>query len=85
MDRIKMALGIVAGFCTTISVVPQIIKTYKTRHTKDLSLGMFCLLALGVGLWCVYGVLINELPVIVANGVTFVLVIYIIIMKLRHG
>jgi MtN3 and saliva related transmembrane protein len=85
MDRLIMTLGIVAGFCTTISIVPQIIKTYKTRHTKDLSLGMFCLLALGVATWCVYGVLIEELPIIVANGITFLLVLYIIIMKIKHG
>lgn len=80
-----MTLGIVAGFCTTISIVPQIIKTFRTRHTKDLSLGMFCLLALGVATWSVYGILIKEPPVIIANVVTFVLVSYIIIMKLRHG
>lgn len=80
-----MTLGIVAGFCTTISIVPQIIKTHKTKQTKDLSMGMFCLLALGVGTWCVYGVLIKELPLIIANAITFVLVIYIIVMKLKHG
>ena len=85
MDRLIMTLGIVAGFCTTLSIVPQIIKTYRTKHTKDLSLGMFSLLALGVATWCVYGVLIKELPVIIANAITFVLVMYVVIMKLKHG
>jgi MtN3 and saliva related transmembrane protein len=85
MDRLITTLGIVAGFCTTISIVPQIVKTYRTRHTEDLSLGMFCLLALGVATWCAYGVLIKALPVIIANAITFVLVVYIIMMKLRHG
>ncbi len=79
-----MTLGIVAGLCTTISLVPQIIKTYRTRHTEDLSLGMFCLLAAGVAMWCVYGVLINALPVIIANAITFVLAVYLIIMKLKY-
>ena len=79
-----MTLGIAAGFCTTISLVPQIIKTYRTRHTEDLSIWMFCLLALGVAMWCVYGVLIRELPVVIANAITFVLVNYLIIMKLRY-
>ncbi len=84
MDRLTMTLGIAAGFCTTISLVPQIIKTYRTRHTEDLSIWMFCLLALGVAMWCVYGVLIRELPVVIANAITFVLVNYLIIMKLRY-
>ena len=80
-----MTLGIVAGACTTLSIVPQIIKTYRTKHTEDLSLWMFCLLALGVATWCVYGVLISALPIVIANAITFVLVVYIIAMKLKHG
>ncbi len=79
-----MTLGIVAGICTTLSLVPQIIKTYRTRHTEDLSLGMFCLLAVGVFLWGVYGVLINALPIVIANAITFTLAIYLIIMKLKY-
>ena len=79
-----MTLGIAAGFCTTISLVPQIIKTYRTRHTADLSLGMFCILALGVAMWGVYGVLISALPIIIANAITFVLCLYIIIMKIKY-
>ena len=79
-----MTLGIVAGLCTTISLVPQIIKTYRTRHTEDLSLGMFCLLALGVAMWFAYGVLIEALPIIIANAITFMLCFYIIIMKLKY-
>ncbi len=78
-----MTLGIVAGLCTTLSLVPQIIKTYRTRHTEDLSLGMFCLLAVGVAMWGVYGVLINALPIVIANAITFLLCFYIIIMKIR--
>jgi MtN3 and saliva related transmembrane protein len=85
MDKLTIVLGAFAGFCTTLSLVPQIIKTYKTKHANDLSLGMFCLLAVGVASWCVYGILINELPVIIANAISFVLAIYLIIMKLRHG
>ena len=77
-------MGIVAGFCTTLSLVPQIMKTYRTRHTEDLSLGMFCLLAVGVAMWFVYGILISELPIVIANAITFVLVNYLIIMKLKY-
>ncbi len=85
MDKLILTLGIVAGLCTTGSIVPQIIKIYRTRRTDDLSLWMFLLLALGVALWCVYGILTGALPIVLANGITFVLVLYIIIMKLKHG
>jgi len=78
-------LGLVAGFCTTISIVPQMVKVHRTRQTRDISLGMFGLLAFGVALWTIYGFLINKPPIIIANSVSFVLILYVLIMKLRHG
>ena len=82
---ISFIIGIASGTITTISFLPQVIKTHKTKHTKDLSLGMLALFALGVALWFIYGLLIDELPVILANAVTLVLVSYILFMKIRHG
>ena len=63
-------LGLVAAACTTISFLPQAIKTIRTKHTKDLSLCMYTLLTTGVIFWLVYGFLIQDLPIILANGVT---------------
>jgi MtN3 and saliva related transmembrane protein len=78
-------IGITAAVCTTISFLPQVIKTYRTRHTKDLSLGMLCLLSFGVSCWTTYGFLIKDAPVLLANSVTLVLVAYILVMKIRLG
>lgn len=79
------ALGLAAGFCTTLAYVPQVLKAWRTRRTQDLSLGMYLVLALGVALWLAYGLLIGSLSVALANGVTLVLVLVVVALKLRHG
>lgn len=84
MDYVLL-IGFTAAACTTISFLPQVIKTYRTRHTKDLSLAMLALLTFGVSGWTIYGVLNDDVPIIMANAVTLVLVAYILIMKLRLG
>ena len=76
-------LGGVAGVLTTLSFVPQVIKTWRTRKADDISLGMLLLFTLGVALWGIYGVIIGAAPVIAANGVTLVLAVTMLIMKLR--
>ncbi|MHB8550610.1 MAG: SemiSWEET transporter, partial [Acidiferrobacterales bacterium] len=65
--------GFLAGTLTTIAFLPQAIKIWKTKSTKDISLGMFTLFVTGVFLWIVYGVGIGSVPVIIANTVTLVL------------
>lgn len=76
-------IGLVAGACTTIAFLPQVIKTWKSRSAKDLSLGMFTIFCLGVVLWLVYGFLINDIPVIAANLLTLVLASTLLFFKLR--
>jgi MtN3 and saliva related transmembrane protein len=76
-------LGSVAGVLTTLSFVPQVIKTWRTRKADDISLGMLLLFTLGVALWGVYGVIIGAAPVIATNGVTLVLAVVMVILKLR--
>ena len=78
-------LGILAGVLTTVSFAPQVIKSWRTRHTRDVSLGMFCILCLGLALWIVYGVLLKDLPLILANGVTLALAASILALKIRYG
>ena len=79
------ALGIAAGICTTISFVPQVLKVWRSRSAADISLAMFLIFTAGVALWFVYGLLIGSPAVIAANGVTFVLTLGIVAMKLRWG
>jgi len=76
-------IGSLAGLLTTISFLPQVIKTYKSRSAKDLSLGMFLMFTLGVLAWLIYGIGINKLPIIAANSVTLVLAGMILTAKLR--
>ena len=75
-------LGLAAGTLTTCAFIPQVLRTWRTRSAQDISLVMFLLFSLGVALWIVYGVVIQSTPVIVANGVTFVLALAILVMKL---
>jgi MtN3 and saliva related transmembrane protein len=76
-------LGFAAGTLTTLSFVPQVMKTWRTRRADDLSLGMLLLFLLGVTLWEIYGWSIGATPVILANGVTMVLALVMVVLKLR--
>jgi MtN3 and saliva related transmembrane protein len=80
---IETTFGYLAAFCTTASFLPQVIKVFKTKHTKDISLGMFLLMTAGVSFWLVYGLLISSPPIIMANTVTVVLSFYILFMKVK--
>lgn len=77
-------IGLTAGTLTTASFLPQVFKIWKSRSTKDISLGMFVSLCLGIGLWIVYGVLIRSIPVIITNGITLVLGSIILGLKLKY-
>ncbi|MBI3675577.1 MAG: SemiSWEET transporter [Proteobacteria bacterium] len=78
-------IGLAAASCTTAAFLPQVVQTWKTRSTKDISLGMFSIFSAGIFLWLVYGLLIGDVPIIAANGITLVLTLVILGFKLRHG
>ena len=78
-------LGSFAGFCTTIAFLPQVLKVWKTRSARDVSLGMYAVFTIGVVCWLAYGWLLMVWPIIIANIVTLVLVALVIAMKLRWG
>lgn len=77
-------VGFVAGLCTTACFVPQVVKSWRTRSTRDVSLGMLTLLFCGNSLWLVHGVQIGSLPIMTANAATLVLVGIILYLKLRY-
>jgi MtN3 and saliva related transmembrane protein len=83
-EIIVKILGFCAGTLTTIAFVPQVLQVYRTRNTKDLSLGMFLVMSSGVALWLLYGILQQDWAVIVANAVTLPLALYIVMMKIKH-
>ncbi len=78
-------LGMVAAMLTTFSFVPQVLRTWKTRSTKDISLGMFVVYCTGIFLWLVYGVMLGDVPLIFSNAITFALAATILGLKLKHG
>jgi MtN3 and saliva related transmembrane protein len=83
--ELATVLGTVAGVLTTAAFVPQVVKTWRTRSARDISGVMFVAFSVGVALWIVYGVLVRAAPVVVANGVTLVLALAILVMKIRFG
>jgi MtN3 and saliva related transmembrane protein len=77
-------VGFVAGICTTASFAPQVVKAWRTRSTRDISLGMYLLLTVGITLWLVHGVQIGSRPVMAANAVSLVLVLSVLYLKMRY-
>ena len=77
-------IGYCAAFLTTIAFLPQAIQSWRTRDLSGISLGMYSLFTVGVGLWLVYGLIIKSWPLIMANALTFALALSILLLKLRH-
>ena len=77
-------VGFFAAFCTTIAFLPQAIKVYKTKSTKDISLLMFIIFTVGVASWLAYGVYLNDLPLIIANTITLILSLFILFYKIKY-
>jgi MtN3 and saliva related transmembrane protein len=77
--------GYAAAFCTTSAYVPQVMKVWRTRETKDISLKTYVVLITGLSLWLTYGIWKTEWPLIIGNAVTLGLASTILWFKTRHG
>jgi MtN3 and saliva related transmembrane protein len=84
IDPIFEVIGLSAAFLTTSAFIPQVYKIYKEKKADGISLTMYIILFIGVILWFVYGLLIGSLSIIIANGVTALLQLSIIIFKLKN-
>jgi MtN3 and saliva related transmembrane protein len=78
-------IGGIAASLTTCSFIPQVLRVWRTKHTKDISLLMYSLFTLGVALWLVYGVLLDAWPIIIANSITLLLAGTVLVLKIRFG
>lgn len=76
-------LGLVAASLTTIAYIPQVLKTWKSKSSKDLSLKMLLTFCAGVSLWLIYGVLEKDTPIILANSVTLLLAFALLFFKFK--
>jgi MtN3 and saliva related transmembrane protein len=79
-----IALGLFGASLTTISLLPQLIKTFRTRSTKDLSLTMLAVLGLAFIIWLMYGILMMDIPLIVANSFAVVQDLILLILKIAY-
>ena len=77
-------IGLIAAAFTTFAYVPQAVKTIKTKNTKSLSLNMYVIMTVGIVLWLSYGILLRDLPIIIANTVTLLLAGVILILKIKY-
>ena len=75
-------IGLAAGFCTTIAFLPQALKTWKTKSDKDLSLSMYSVFCTGIVLWLTYGIMIQDIPIILTNVISMILASSILYFKL---
>ena len=78
-------IGLVAGTLTSVAAIPQVIKTLKTHHVRDISVWQPLLLSFGVTLWMIYGILIGDVPIIIANVTPLICNVILTGMKLRYG
>ncbi|HBB02434.1 MAG: hypothetical protein US89_C0013G0055 [Candidatus Peregrinibacteria bacterium GW2011_GWF2_38_29] len=80
--EISTIFGYIAATSTTVSFIPQVIKT---KNTKSISLLMYSVYLVGIIMWLVYGIMLNEAPIIIANIITLMLSGTIFILKIVHG
>lgn len=78
-------IGSAAAILTTTAFIPQVWQIWRTRHTKDISLGMYIAFTIGVALWLLYGILLHSWPIIIANSITTCLAGAVLLMKIRFG
>ena len=83
--EITILFGYLAATLTTVSFVPQVVQIWRSKHTADISLGMYSIFTAGIAAWLVYGILLGSLPIIIANSITIVLAGSVLAMKLRYG
>jgi MtN3 and saliva related transmembrane protein len=77
------AVGYFAASCTTLAFLPQAVKALRDKDTKSLSLGMYVLFTVGVGLWLAYGILKDDYVITLANAITIILSLAILVTKIR--
>lgn len=78
-------IGSIAAFFTTTAFLPQAIKVHRTKHTKDLSIWMLAILTVGIFLWIIYGLLLWDRILILANSLSFLISLYVLFMKVKYG
>lgn len=82
--QVESFIGYFATFLTVVAFLPQVVKVWKTKGVKDISLGMYLLLVSGALSWIVYGFLVSDVPIIITNVAIFVLELTVVIFKVYY-
>jgi len=83
MRHLISVIGMFAGSCTTFSFLPQVLKSWKAKATGDISLNMYIVFCVGLCFWLLYGFLINDIPLVIANLLTLAMACSILFMKIK--
>lgn len=78
-------LGYAAATLTTVSFVPQAWRTFRTKDVSGISLKMYSVFTVGVAVWLAYGIVLGEIPMMIANSVSLVLACALLVMRVRYG
>ncbi len=78
-------IGYLAGICTATAQFPQAYKVYKTKETHSISLLMYSILTLSIALWFTYGILLPDLPMILANGICLIPSVYTLTIAIMNA
>ena len=81
------AIAIVGSLASLLSVLnqfPQAIKVFRTQDTQSISLVMYCIVVVAISLWLVYGIMLNDFPLISANALSLIPIVYIFIIKMKN-
>lgn len=84
MSEYVQVIGFMGAIGTTLAFVPQVFQTMKTKDTKSISLGMYIVFVAGLACWLAYGILLKDIPLILANAITLTLAYMILGMKLKY-
>jgi len=77
-------VGFLASLLSILNQFPQAIKVFRTQDTQSLSLGMYCIVVVAISLWLVYGILLKDSPLIWANALSLIPIVYIFIIKMKN-
>lgn len=78
-------LGLVGGFFTTFAVVPQIMRVYKLKSAREISILYNAMMLLGILIWLAYGIVLGLVPIIIWNIIGAVLIVLLLLSKLKYG
>ncbi len=77
-------VGFLASLLSVLNQFPQAIKVFRSQDTQSISLAMYCIVVVAISLWLVYGILLKDLPLISANALSLIPIVYIFIIKLKN-